>query len=336
MRRELRGMEFQRMRAEKLKAIDAVYFSAANENGCYLVGAIARRPAKMINGFLYIKLPETGLLLSPRLPDTLMSTHEEAFGAEGLLFQPVEAMRKWKLTYDGAMRLDKGDQLVHVCMNLDWESKLDYFDFDTDMHSIALAKAIAREQWSKEFFKKLEDLHQTHHEQFGKITGTIQIDGFGCHKVTLDSMRDHSFGDHRDWKYFHRYGFHMGTLNDGTSFNIGIVSQSNLLTVLELGYLYTPSGEKHPVKWCGLDLACHGEGGTPPLDYGFEFEAGGKRYFLQCQILASPEFYIGMEWEARIVERLATYTVNGVKGWGISEWHYRHHGGRPEKYANRK
>jgi len=49
----------------------------------------------------------------------------------------------------------------------------------------------------------------------------------------------------------------------------------------------------------------------------------GKKYCCQVKVLLSPEFYIGDEWEARVVERMAKFTVNGVPGWGIAEWMYR-------------
>lgn len=39
-----------------LKAIDAVYFNSASKDGQYLVGATARRPNGVINGFLYIRV----------------------------------------------------------------------------------------------------------------------------------------------------------------------------------------------------------------------------------------------------------------------------------------
>ena len=38
------------------KAIDAVYFSGANEEGCYVVGAAARRPEGVVNGYLCVKV----------------------------------------------------------------------------------------------------------------------------------------------------------------------------------------------------------------------------------------------------------------------------------------
>ena len=38
------------------KAIDAVYFQGANKDGYYFVGATARRPNRVINGFVFLKV----------------------------------------------------------------------------------------------------------------------------------------------------------------------------------------------------------------------------------------------------------------------------------------
>ena len=46
-------------------------------------------------------------------------------------------------------------------------------------------------------------------------------------------------------------------------------------------------------------------------------------YHMKMHVLERPVFYMGLEWDARIVERFCTFTVNGIKGWGISEWDYR-------------
>lgn len=39
--------------------------------------------------------------------------------------------------------------------------------------------------------------------------------------------------------------------------------------------------------------------------------------------------YVGWKWEARMVERFVQYTVNGIPGRGVSEFHYNNKGGRP-------
>jgi len=99
-----------------------------------------------------------------------------------------------------------------------------------------------------------------------------------------------------------------------------------------------------------LPLWAHGEGGEQPTDFAFRFKANNdwfhvqvrlhkklykekRPHFPQVNVLDFVELRMGWEWEARIVERFCRYRVNGVEGWGVSEWHWRHHGGRPEELA---
>lgn len=315
------------------KAVDAVYFVGASSKGQYFVAATARRPNDHIDGFCYVRIPEVGLLKSPKLPDT--SLKASASGTytttDGLRIEPVEPMKRWRLTYDGVMKLDGSDSdPVVVHFDLTWKSDLPFFDFNTDIPPAAMARTLAREPWSRQYFQDLQKFHQEHYEQMGQITGTVQVEGHGTYDVALDGMRDHSFSKHRDWKRLHRYGLHSVTVEDGTRFCVGIISQPGFLSVFEMGYLYTPDGRLHGVDWCNLELFRHGEKGRPPVDYSFTFRAGGKQYLVQCQVLFSPELFIGEEWEARIVERMCRYRVNGREAWGFAEWEYRHHGGRPD------
>jgi hypothetical protein len=85
-------------------------------------------------------------------------------------------------------------------------------------------------------------------------------------------------GHKREWKNFHRYGLHMVTLEDGTRFGLGIVSCPINFAHLELGYVYKPDGTVVPMQKCDLKLYEHGEDGTPPLDYAFNFWAGKNQY----------------------------------------------------------
>ncbi|KAK7073873.1 hypothetical protein SK128_024757 [Halocaridina rubra] len=315
------------------KAIDAVYFNGANANGQYIVAATARRPHGVVNGILYIRLPGVGMLQLPRMPDTLLFGDGEGFGAEGLKINPVKPMAHWKIQYKGAMKI-WGDVLSskEVEMNLEFKSDLPYFDFDTDMDTVAMARSMSREPWSKEYFENLKNAHQTHYEQMGRIEGTVIVDGHP-HVLRLDhGMRDHSYGHKREWKLLHRYGLHMFTTEDGDQVNVGIVSQPVTCSQLELGYIYE-NGKLKPVSSVTLPLWQHGENGHPPAEYAFSFIAGGKEYVVEVFVVEAPEFYMGWEWEARLVERFATFKLNGRKGWGVTEWDYRHHGGRPHVYA---
>ena len=55
-----------------------------------------------------------------------------------------------------------------------------------------------------------------------------------------------------------------------------------------------------------------------------------KLFLFQIRVLDTVEVFLGWEWEARILERFCEFTVDGVPGWGVSEWHYRNHGERPK------
>ena len=55
--------------------------------------------------------------------------------------------------------------------------------------------------------------------------------------------------------------------------------------------------------------------------------------FIKVDILDHVDIYMGWKWEARLEERFASYVMDGLTpGWGVSEWNYRHHGGRPTNY----
>ena len=112
---------------------------------------------------------------------------------------------------------------------------------------------------------------------------------------------------------------------------IGVVSQPCTFSRIELGYVHTP-GAVRPVEWCDLELGYHGEQGGAPADYGFSFGAGGRTYRVLVQVLETQTVFCGSDWEARLLERPCRYQLNGVRGWGMSEWQYRHEGGRPERY----
>lgn len=52
-----------------------------------------------------IQIPDIGLLKWPKSPDsTLKASGEMVFGAEGILMEPVEPMKKWRVSYDGPMK----------------------------------------------------------------------------------------------------------------------------------------------------------------------------------------------------------------------------------------
>ncbi len=67
-------------------------------------------------------------------------------------------------------------------------------------------------------------------------------------------------------------------------------------------------------------------------DFCHEVKAGPNSLVTtyKVKVLDLVEVRMGWQWEARVVERFCEFTVDGVPGWGISEWHWRAYGGRPK------
>lgn len=61
-------------------------------------------------------------------------------------------------------------------------------------------------------------------------------------------------------------------------------------------------------------------------------KANSKEYLVRVKENASSKFCIGLEAEARFVEMHCEFEVNGVKGWGAVEWHYRNLTGLPKNH----
>ncbi|XP_032520520.2 uncharacterized protein LOC116772433 [Danaus plexippus] len=324
--------------SDHAKAFDAVFFISAkkdeHDKGIYVIAGCERRPLGMCNGLFYIGLPGKGLLCSKKIPDTvLFGAQIGEFGAEGVLITPAEPMKKWTVSYKGPMWYqNEPSKIVEVEFNGEWTATSNYFDYDTDLHPPAVIRSIAREKWSRKYFNNLKTAHQSHYEQFGvmKCKFTIEKESF---EFTLPSFRDHSFGQKRDWTLMHRYAFHHIFLNDGTNISVGVICQPSTATRMEVGYVVLPSGETLSVEWVEMQLYQHGEGGAAPKDYAFRIKAGDVVYIVQVLVEYESIHFVSQDWDARMVERFCKFVVNGVPGRGVSEFHYRHHGGRPDEVA---
>ncbi|CAH2039289.1 unnamed protein product, partial [Iphiclides podalirius] len=358
------AMDRAQLLSDHSKAFDAIFFISAasdeNNKGLYVISGCERRPMGMCNGLFYIGLPGKGLLCSKKIPDTvLFGAQIGEFAAEGIKMEPLEPMKRWAVSYKGKMWYqNEPGKLVDVEFSGEWTATSKYFDYDTDLHPAAVIRSIAREKWSRQYFEGLRTAHQSHYEQFGVMKCRFRIEE-ESYELTLPSFRDHSFGHKRDWSLMHRYAFHHIFLEDGTSISVGVICQPLTATTMEMGVVGLPNGEVLPVKWVDLKLYQHGEGGDAPRDYAFRFQGRGQNLHNSVplnattspttrslviaaitvndhrQVLVEYEsvHYVSSEWEARMVERFCAYRVDGVRGRGVSEFHYRHSGGRPEAAA---
>ncbi|KAI4471094.1 eg:bacr7a4.20 protein [Holotrichia oblita] len=273
-----------------------------------------------------LQTPKLGLLHSEHIPKTELPADVEmknSFAGGGLSFTPVSPMQQWNISYTGKMwKCEEANKTWHnVKFEAKFTSNLPYFVVDTDSDRKALARALAREVWTKEFFDVLEKAHQTHYEQMGSITGHLTIDG-EMENIELMGFRDHSFGNKRDWTLLHRYIFHMFYMDDNTRICCGVISQPCSISHFEIGYVIREDKQIHPIQECDLMLYQHGEDGNPPKQLAFSFVSNNESYDCKIEYLHDSVHYKGSDIEAKLYERFFICEVNGRKGKGISEWHY--------------
>ena len=195
--------------------------------------------------------------------------------AEGIHLEPVVPMKKWKVKFDGEMMMKNEGSIItshKVVIDAEYNSDLEYFDFDSDMLPWTVARAMSREPWSRQYFHRLRAAHQSHYEQFGEVSGVVTVDGQE-RSLSVSVMRDHTHGSNRDWRLMHRYCLHNFTCEDGTRGFLGVVSQPGTFSFLELGYIYDKKGQKHPVQEVDFPIWNFGEGGQDCSDYGFKYSS---------------------------------------------------------------
>lgn len=342
--------------SEHLQAIDAVYFNGSTADRTLLTIGTARRHNERVNGFCALRVSEFSdrVLVNPKFPDTnLVQTAAEAsdpnaYAVQGIRVHPLQPMRSWKLTYSGQMRYadaNADEPLLDVHIDAIWSSALPVFDFDTDISATTIARAIACEPWSRDYFQRLERFHQAHYEQHGNVMGTATIGG-RAFALQVPAVRDHSYAEMRDWRNFHRYVMHFFSLANGDRVTVGVVSMPVTFSRLVVGFVTdAEAGRNYAVEEADLELYQHGEGGVPPRDYAFRFvagecgsrrsfysqmftvhlrfAAGNRSYVVEVKSHTEFQFTIGESAESRVVEMYSEFVVNGVRGHGVAEWQYR-------------
>ena len=188
------------------------------------------------------------------------------------------------------------------------------FEFGHDVCSSILARTIARQKWSKTFFKELKENDQVHYEQPGKIEGVLLI-GQRDLALSYPAMRDHSFGK-RDWQYMNRHVWIMALLEDGSSLNISWVSYP-VLNNMQTGYYI--SNDKTICVESAEILADIVPNSVPPSFTCRARLQDGRTIELDCRREMEFAFPMG-NGEYVIHEGIGAFDLNGLKGRGVLEF----------------
>lgn len=288
---------------------DSSYFNGRSFDGSSFVVRMAFRNSGKKEWWFKLHLPGNGRF---ELTD-LSGAYGEQFQQGNLQYNCIEIGKKWEIQYQGPLQDDKG-QTREANINLTFEAVNPIVDFKQVKPATIIHQSIAAAKWDKAFFKKLQEISKQHYEQAGYLKGTIEIDG---EITTVDwySMRDHSFGV-RKWGNWKRHIWFGGLLTDKRAFNISGISY-DFLGDLQAGFLQNDQ-QTIGLK-SSLSMAEISSETLIPKTFSVPFTLhDGTTKTMHVKIV--DRFTFEMDDNYQIVEGLAEYELDGVKGLGVAEF----------------
>ncbi|CAJ0962239.1 unnamed protein product, partial [Mesorhabditis belari] len=327
-------------------AADAVFFDAANSDGWYFTLGTAQRQKDIINLFFILRVPGMGVFVNEELTMTTnvqSIPSEDEWKTKSFTVKCIKPMEKWTISFKGKLTNSPGlryfgpevgseagpenqpsEKAIPGEIELEWNNFGDYFDFDTEVSPTSIAHSLAIEPWSRDLFKRLQESHQTHYEQFGFLTGRVRVGEKEFNDIRMTSMRDHTITSFRRWTDIRRYIMMIYHLSDGTCIHTSLISMpETVFSHLEFGYVITPDKQKIPVDRIHLHLSNVGEKKRFPEHFEYSFDAGKFHYDVKVKIIETCSFKMGEEQKCQVNENMAEFEANGVKGYGFVEAEYR-------------
>lgn len=268
---------------------------------------------KDICGFMRIgikpNLDERSMFFFLMLPDgSAVGTRgvapvgDRSLSVKGLELVMMEPERRWRLRYDGAMSRVGGEGLVTVSMDLVFDCLAPTYDYRRSVG--AEGERIARKVASE------------HLEQFGQVTGPIEIDG---HRTTVDGLgeRDHSWGV-RDWNAPKMWIWLTAEFDKGTALNV-----TKLFTEegeVSAGFVHL-DGRTVALVHADVATSLDARGWPRSLEMTLTDRKGGK-HLVTAEVMRSVQVpFVGRDGRSSSLmhETLARYRWDGRTGYGIAE-----------------
>jgi len=250
------------------------------------------------------------------------NVHPEKIEAAKLCYTPLDK-GCWNITYNGP--LDNGIKKCVVNLNYKPTTKMYSFNVHADRKTYALA--LAEMPWSREYFKTLKSEKAERIEQGGIISGTVEMDGV-VHNLTLKAFRDHSWGK-RDWTMIRRYIWNLFAMEKPVKIKNGEFTHACFTTVNYISFNHLVSG------WvAGPDLILPiiassdmhklGGDGKAPSEFNVTFRPKGGPD-LKAEVIRENETehpWMMQNNSFEVNEAYCSLSINGVKGYGMSEFGY--------------
>jgi len=288
---------------------DSIYFSGWQNDGLSFVTRQAFRSDKENENWLKIHIPGEGVwgFENRQLP-----------AGKGFVQGPLEYHNDipgslWILKYKGPVSKDEVEE--EVLLDISWKGIGPVIDFDRQGALLEnTARQIAQQSWSREFFRKLRELHKVHYEQAGSVAGRIVFRGkeyvFNGHGV-----RDHSFG-RRSWEGWDRHIWYLGVLEDGRYFNASIIDY-DFIKDLKAGYLGDASAAETLAGLPSFSELSLKEPLPAEVELPLQLRPGEEKKLLKVRMKAFFPFLMDDTYHIR--QALAHFSLDGVPGMGIAE-----------------
>ncbi|KAK4317043.1 hypothetical protein Pmani_011855 [Petrolisthes manimaculis] len=319
---------------------DEMCICGVDREGRLLVARIGRLTKRRASILLYLRDQQGQVYTLPNQPDTsqVNVSSDGGWRGSGLALIPVEAMRCWRIKFNGLMRRGWREQYVTEGCNTDENDDDDDHDnnniMEVRLDLLWRGMAAPVELWegtslrllahtlAQRPFTSLPALRSEQgdgYEHWGSIHGTVTLDN--------DSpVIWHLRGPRR-----HRWGLSPsggGGLQTYTYFNNGDLlclrghfSTHDSTLSTRAGYLQRAAGDLLPVTWTDLDPRQHPSHSTlssRPHYLLLKFTVGGQLYETWHQLGERMPFYTGDPWVTSHDLHPTTVASSHSYGWGIT------------------
>jgi hypothetical protein len=292
---------------------DSSYFAGISKEGFSFVTRQSFRVDKPNENWMMIAIPGEGIwgFENKELPEG------KGFKQGKLEYICKEPGKQWEIKYQGILPhlIPNDGKDGEFNLNLKWEAKAPIVVFDKiGTTALQVGSQIAKEKWTKEFFKKIKELDQVHYEQAGTFTGTFKWKDKN-YNLKFTGVRDHSWGV-RNWKDWDRHFWLLGMLDDGRFFNFSLINYT-FVKNLQAAFIYNydkyqtiyklPTFEK-------LNLQP-----MLPKELSFEVQEVKNGPIKKVSIKMKDFFPFRMDNDYYLRQATSVFEYDGVKGIGIAE-----------------
>lgn len=322
-----------------IHAADSLGFCGVHKNGSVLVTRITRRPNRVAETWVFLRLPSGEEYQLPNHPDTkIFNTKENSFSAGGLTFELLEPLRCWRVSFNGYLRKgirndwkNDDEDTVLVRFNFLWHPIYSYVALPHDFKNFFLADLLAKQKWSKGFVSPYKLFSEEVIEQIGQLHGEVTIENEQKQQLLFRGLRKRTYGV-RNWEAPANRLSISGMLKNGRSFHIfGEQKNGEHLKRYLYGYILSPCNMViHHIDNISLNTNLLLNFPKFPERLGITLTANKKEYALEVYPnVEGFKVYEGSDWNTEIEVLPVNVILNGMEGQGLVEYAHQYHGLSP-------